>query len=107
MNRAPGLQIDDPEDSHGKVLIARSEKIDPEDVPVRRALVFRPARMNPGVATVERAVVPDQAVRVGIVFRELHGLDGSAGLDFVPDEAGAFVGPTVFFLLLSEGQLPM
>src|SRR5207249_7892567 len=49
-----------------------SKQVDPVNVAVRLAFVLGPARMDAGVAAVERAVVPCEAMRIGIGFRKLR-----------------------------------
>src|SRR5262245_10058879 len=67
------------------------DEINPEDVAVRRALVFLPAGMDARVTAVERAVVPCEPVRIGIGRRELRRFEELSGLRVVLVQPGALL----------------
>src|SRR6476661_9418321 len=69
-------------------VVMASDQIDPEDVTVRRALVFGPAGMDSGVTAVESAVVPDEPVRVAVAFGELGDLQRAPGCRVIVDQSG-------------------
>src|SRR5207245_5759088 len=69
-----------------------SKQVDPVNVAVRLAFVLGPARMDAGVAAVERAVVPCEAMRIGIGFRKLDRLERPARFSVVLDQSRALIG---------------
>src|ERR1700730_8034098 len=70
-----------------------SQQIDPEDVAMRRALVVRPAGMDPGVTAVEDAVVPGEPVRIRVRLAELRDLQSLTRPGVVLDQSCSPIVP--------------